>query len=204
MPKPLVVGLIGGIASGKSTVARMLQAHGGLWLDSDRMAHEVLQSPEVRTLLRERFGEAVFQTSGSVDRKAIATHVFGLDEQSRQNLHWLEQIIHPRVRQLTEQRIAQEGQQYPFVIIDAPLLLEAGWAPVCDRIVFVDTPQQRRQTLAAERGWSAEELARREAAQMSLELKREQSSDQFDNSGSLETLGEQVERFVRSLAPVND
>lgn len=196
---PILVGLIGGIASGKSTVARMLHARGALWIDSDRVAHDVLNSHEVTGLLRERFGEGVIQSDGLADRKAIASFVFGASEAAAQNLKWLESIIHPRVRRVSEERIAADAGRHRVVVIDAPLLLEAGWGPFCDRILFIDTPLPLRQRLASQRGWPIEELQRREAAQLPLDQKRAQASDVITNNGSLEELELQVDRFVTGL-----
>ncbi len=130
MVKPIIVGLIGGIASGKSTVAKMLAGRGGLWLDADRMAHEVLRQREVIDQARNRFGDGVLTKDGQVDRQVLARRVFGEHPEARAHLEWLEGLIHPRVRALTEQRIVEDEGQHPFVIIDAPLLLEAGWGHV--------------------------------------------------------------------------
>ena len=197
---PIVVGLIGGIASGKSTVARMLQARGALWLDSDSMAHAVLNSPEVLELISGRFGREVVQSDGRADRQKLASLVFGSGQQLAENLAWLQSIIHPRVRLLTEKRIQTEGPGHPLVLIDAPLLLEAGWGPRCQRILFIDTPLERRQQWAVERGWPAEEIKRREAAQMSLEDKRQQATDVINNDGSIADLELQVDRFIEGLS----
>lgn len=200
MNRPIIVGLIGGIASGKSTVAKMLEARGGLWLNSDRMAHEVLRSQEVVAMVVQRFGDSVLDSAGQIDRQAIAERVFGDDPESQANLQWLESVIHPRVRALTESRIAGDAGQHRFAVVDAPLLLEAGWGPKCDRILFVDTPQAKRIEFAAARGWSAQELARREASQWSLDKKRAQASDILPNHGSVEELQQAVDQFVFGLS----
>lgn len=197
---PPIVGLIGGVASGKSTVARLLQSHGALWLDSDSMAHAVLNSPEVLELISGRFGREVVQSDGRADRQKLASLVFGSGEQLAQNLAWLQSIIHPRVRELTEVRIESEAAGHPLVLIDAPLLLEAGWGPRCQRILFVDTPLERRQQWAIDRGWPAEEINRREAAQMPLDEKRRHATDVITNDGSIANLELQVDRFIQSLA----
>lgn len=196
---PTLVGLIGGIASGKSTVARMLQARGALWIDSDRLAHTVLNSREVTDLLRQRFGDQAIQSDGLADRKAIASFVFGASEAAVQNLKWLESVIHPRVRRLSEERIAEDAGRHRVVVIDAPLLLEAGWGPLCKRILFVDTPLPLRQSLAHQRGWSLEELQRREASQLLLNQKRAQATDVITNNGSLAELELQVDRLMGEL-----
>ncbi len=198
-PAPIIIGLIGGIASGKSTVARMLEARGALWIDSDRLAHAVLDSLDVLALLRQRFGEGVVQSDGSAHRRAIASLVFGDNDEARQNLKWLESVIHPRVRQQSESLIAHDAGRHQVVVIDAPLLLEAGWGPDCHRILYVDAPLEVRQRLALQRGWSIDELEKRERAQMPVDQKRVQATDVIQNSGSLADLELQVDRFVAGL-----
>ncbi len=99
--RPVIIGLIGGVASGKSTAASHLSSLGALWLDSDKAAREVLHWPEVIQQLRSQFGDEVIDSQGLPDRKAIAARVFGDDEPQIRQRRWLEQLIHPRVRQLT-------------------------------------------------------------------------------------------------------
>ena len=198
--RPALVGLIGGIASGKSTVARLLQDRGALWIDSDRLAHQVLNSDEAIALLRARFGDDIVLANQQVDRSRLASFVFGDSSSARANKKWLEELIHPRVRAITEQRIAQAGSDYSFIVIDAPLLIEAGWAERCDRVLFVDAPQTLREQRAAERGWSTDELHKREAGQLPLAEKKQRATDIVSNSGSLPELATQVDRFVASLA----
>ncbi len=170
-----------------------------MWLNSDRMAHDVLNYPEVIALIRDRFGDTVIDSKGQVNRAQLAAIVFDSNLQSAAHKQWLEQLIHPRVRALSLERIANEGAQYPFVIIDAPLLIEAGWGEHCDRILMVDTPLELRQRWAATRGWSVDELARREAAQLPIEEKRRRATDVITNDGSLDALHAQVDAAVRSL-----
>lgn len=190
-----LIGLIGGVAAGKSTVARWLADHGALWLDSDKAAREVLESPEVVEQLRARFPDAVVDGQGHVDRKAVAARVFGDDPAAIANRLWLERLIHPRVRALTEQRIDEAAGQYPAIVIDAPLLIEAGWADACDVILFVDTPLELRAKFAAARGWTREDFDKREQSQMPLADKRERATVIIANDGGLEKLYQQLDMF---------
>ncbi len=105
----------------------------------------------------------------------------------------------PRVRGLTRQRLADMQLPHRFAVIDAPLLLEAGWGPECDRILFVDTPLDLRRAWAAARGWSSDELARREARQLSLDEKRSRATHIIENNGTLAELEERVQQFVDSI-----
>ncbi len=197
--RPVIIGLIGGVASGKSTAASHLSSLGALWLDSDKAAREVLHWPEVIQQLRSQFGDEVIDSQGLPDRKAIAARVFGDDEPQIRQRRWLEQLIHPRVRQLTEQRIVDAGDTYPAILIDAPLLLEAGWGPRCDRILMIDTPESNRMQRAMERGWSAEEFRKREQSQLSIDQKRNSASDIIRNDGTVQQLYERLNEFWRGL-----
>ncbi len=166
-------GLTGGIASGKSFVAGLLAERGAVVLDADRHGHTVLGEPEVRDALAERWGDSVLAEDGSLIRSAIAERVFGDSEQAASERRFLEELVHPRVRsRLTAELAEAKERGAPAAVLDIPLLLEADWADACDAVLFVDTPQSTRQQRAAERGWSAEELAKREAAQTPLAEKR--------------------------------
>ena len=199
-PSPVLIGLIGGVASGKSTVARLLAQHGALWLDCDQMAHDVLKLPEVIAAVEAEFSDRVIDANGLVDRKQLAALVFGDDDASIARRRRLEQILHPRIRARCEQQIADAGQRYPAIIIDAPLLLEAGWGERCDHVVLVEAPLEQRQRLAASRGWSPDELSKRERSQLSLADKRRHATDTIDNSGSLVELEQQVQQFWQQVA----
>lgn len=196
---PVLVGLIGGVASGKSTVASHLARLGALWIDSDKMAHQVLAQPDVVEAIGARFGPDVLHEDGHVNRKALALRVFGDSNTALQARRWLELLIHPRVRSMTEERIADEGAHYPVVVIDAPLLIEAGLAGLCSRIMLIETPLELRQKFAAQRGWTAEELFLREKSQLPIEEKRRFATDIFQNDGAIEGLLKQVEQFWNQL-----
>lgn len=169
----IVIGLTGGIASGKSHVAGLLAERGAVVLDADQHAREVADLPEVREALVERWGDSVLDADGRLDRGAVAGRVFGADEASAADRAFLERLIHPRVRERLREGLEQSRRAgVPAAVLDVPLLIEAGWADECDAVLFVDTPEPIRQARAAERGWSADELARREAAQVPLPEKR--------------------------------
>lgn len=195
---PLVVGLLGGIASGKSRVSSLLGAHGAAVLDADRLAHEELGSPAVRAEVLSIFGESVFEaTSGEVDRRALGRAVFGDPARLRR----LEEILHPRVMA----RIAAEldakragpGEPRRVVVLDVPLLLEASGIGLCDEVVFIDVPLEMRLERVRERGWAEGELERRESRQAPLARKRAAAGFVIDNGGDLMATAAQVERFWR-------
>jgi dephospho-CoA kinase len=195
-----VVGLLGGVASGKSLVARQLCELGAGLLDGDGAGHEVLSLPQVERLVRERWGRAVFGDDGRVDRKALARIVFARSPEGAAELRHLEQITHPLITEhLREQAAALAAAGRPLAVLDAPVMVKAGWNELCDTIVFVDASKESRQARAKRRGWSQEDFAAREAAQESLNDKRRMADTVIDNSGSPEATRAQVERMWQSL-----
>lgn len=166
----IVVGLIGKIGSGKSTVAQRLADHGAHVLDADRIAHEVLDEPDVQAAVVARFGSDVLDGAGRVRRAALAERVFGPTAGHAAALADLEAIIHPRVsgrmeRDLTRIRglPPQPGEQ-TIVVLDVPLLVQSGWAEACDRLVIVECANAVREARLAARGITPEQQAAREAA----------------------------------------
>lgn len=196
----IVFGLTGGVASGKSFVARLLAERGAVVFDADRHAREVLDEPAVRSALVERWGPGIVGEGGELDRRAIAERVFGSDSEAVAERRFLEGQVHPRVRErLRSDLEAARRDGTSVAVLDIPLLLEAGWRDSCDVVVFVDTPQEARQSRAAERGWSDEELARREAAQMPIQEKRSRADFVVpggDESAARRAVGEAWERWA--------
>jgi len=171
-------------------------------LDADRAGHAALQQPEVRVALRRAFGDSIFGTQQEVLRAPLAALVFGSDDRSKQSRRTLEQIVHPVIRKDIQQQLqhVRELGQVRLVLLDAPLLLEAGWKDLCQAVAFIDTPLAlRQQWTAASRGWSPEELARREASQWTIARKRSESDFVIDNSGSLSSAVDQLEHCVKGL-----
>jgi dephospho-CoA kinase len=195
MPPP-ILGLIGGIACGKSAVAASLARRGAVVFNADELGHQAIQEPEVRRALVERWGPRVLNADGHVDRPAVAKIVFAKGASAAAERQFLEQLVHPGIRRRIEAGIRQlSDSATPAVVIDAALLLEAGWSKVCSQIVFVECPRDERLRRALSRGWSAEEFARREAAQAPIEEKRCAASYVIDNSGTLDDLEAQIDRF---------
>lgn len=204
MPHPpsVTIGLLGGVASGKSLVADLLAERGAVVLAADSVAHTVLVEPPVREALIARWGEGILTPSGEIDRRQVAQRVFGESPQAIADRRFLEQLVHPRTRWRLEQLREHQLQQGARVfVIDAPLLLEAGWDSACDWILFVETPIERRRAYAAQRGWEEGELERREQAQLAIELKRARADWVIDNSQDLSSLRLQVEEFCQRAFP---
>ena len=194
----LVIGVAGGVASGKSFVCRELGRLGAVVLSADEIGHLVLEEPAVRQAIREAWGEEVFTGEGKVDRRALAGLVFAPEGAGQ--LARLEQITHPRIGARLKEEIdrAAEGGA-PAVVLDAAVMFKAGWHRLCDRIVFVDAPRDVRLARARQRGWSEEHFDAREAAQLPVEAKRQFADTIIDNSGELANTARQVEHFWRSL-----
>ncbi len=196
-----LLGIIGGIASGKSFVAEQLERLGAVVVSADRWAHEVLKSEDVKQAIRQRWGEKVFGPDDQVDRAAMAKIVFAPPPDGPRELKYLEQLTHPIIGQRMREQVAElvTHSATAAIVLDVPLMLESGWNKVCDRIVFVDASPEVRLARARARGWTQEDFARREAAQESLESKRAHADVVIDNSGSPESTAAQIELFWHSL-----
>lgn len=200
-----IIGLIGGIASGKSAVAMELAALGAIVLDADRTAHEVINQPAVQRLLVDRWGERVVNAKGQIDRGVVAEivfsgTVFSETKTASSELAFLEQTLHPRIRERHQARLTELAEQGTAVaVIDAPLLLEAGWRELCDSILFVNSPLEARLQRASLRNWTPEEFAKREACQMPIAEKQRQSTYILANTGTLADLRDRVRDFWASL-----
>ncbi len=196
-----LIGLLGGIGSGKSTVAEIFRQLGAGILDADKVGHQVLRLPAVRAAIGGRWGQDVIGKDGEVDRKALAKIVFGSHPQSLRELEELERITHPEIRKQLKVQINEMAKQgVQIAILDAPVLLKAGWNNFCDALIFVDAPLEQRQARATARGWTIEEFARREACQESTEEKRRLANFVVDNSQDFRYISSQVERLWQSLS----
>ena len=196
-----ILGLTGGIASGKSAVAAELAVMGAVVLDADLAAHEVINQLSVQRELVTRWGAEILAKDGEIDRSAIARRVFSDDPSSRAELDFLEETLHPRIREQFESRLAElEAAGAEVVVIDAPLLLEAGWEDLCDALIYVDSSRSDRLERAKLRNWTEAEFAKREALQMPIAEKRQRSTHILANSGTLESLRERTRALRASLA----
>jgi dephospho-CoA kinase len=194
-----IIGILGGVGSGKSTVARQFARLGARVLDADRTAHEVLRLPHVEAAAHKRWGKTVFGPDGRIDRGRLAAIVFAPGTKGKEEREYLEQLIHPEVARLFSQQAAALGAESEVAVLDAPLLLEAGWDKLCEKMVFIEVPREARLARAKARGWGEEDFAAREGAQESLDRKRARADAIIDNSGPLERTQAQVEQLWPSL-----
>lgn len=193
-----VIGLVGGIGSGKSTVARAFMELGCVVSDSDKSGAEALKHSEIIQKLVEWWGDEILGDSGQVDRKKVAGIVFRDPEQRTR----LEGLVHPLIHAERHELIEKSrlNDDIRAVIVDAPLLFEAGVDSECDAVVFVQTPKRiRAQRVQETRGWDESELDRREKAQLGLEQKRERADYIVANGGSVDELMPQVVRTLESI-----
>ncbi len=192
---PVVIGILGGIAAGKSAVAGIFASHGLRHLDADQEARAVATEPTVQRALTAAFGPQVL-ADGDLDRRALAALVFR-DATARTKL---EAILHPRIRARILAQLAECRQRGDSVLLDAPLLLEGGLIAWCDHVVFVDASPAVRAARASARGWSPGELAQREAAQAPLAEKRARAGYCIHNDGDLDETARQVAALLHEWA----
>ena len=194
MTKP-VLGLIGGIGAGKSTAAGCLAARGGCVIDCDKLGHAALEQPEVKNKLRARWGDAVFNADATVNRRAVAGVVFGTPGERE----WLEGVVFPVIGRLADERIqaAHADPAVRFSVLDAAVLLEAGWKGRCDRVLYIDAPRTVREPrLAARSGWTAADLTARESAQWPSDVKKSHADVVVVNDGTREQLQERIDHVL--------
>ena len=193
----LLVGLTGGIGSGKSTVARMLEQRGAVVFDADLLARKAVEmgTPGYQAVV-ERFGADVLAPGGDLDREALASIVFA-DPAARRDL---EAIVHPEVRRMFAEGTEEHRDSNRVVVFSAPLLVETGMHTAFEVLLVVSTTVITQvQRLMRDRGMSEDAVRARIAAQAPLEDKAAVADVLIDNEGSIEELEAQVERAWADL-----
>ncbi|WP_419874259.1 dephospho-CoA kinase [Candidatus Pristimantibacillus sp. PTI5] len=192
------IGLTGGIASGKSTIASLLVERGALLVDADQVAREVVLPGEpALEAIASTFGQAVLEADGSLNRKALGEIVF----RDKDSLAKLEAITHPAIRSRMQEKIHTYAEQYPerLIVADIPLLYETKQEHLYDGIMVVYVPAELQKVRLMERNHvSEEEAVRRVSLQMDIEQKRRNADWVIDNSGSLEETKRQLDEFWKS------
>lgn len=196
--RSLILGLTGGIASGKSLVAEAFRALGALVVSADDLAREAV-SPGSKTLcqLVDRFGRKILLADGSLDRKALAEQIFA-DDRAREALN---RITHPAIAALAEKRLRELAHQgAPLVVYEAPLLFEAGAEKRVDAVLVVSIDERlQRARLMQRDGLNEEQAQARIASQMPQAEKAAKADYVLENSGSPEATVAQVRRLFQKL-----
>lgn len=193
-----VIGLIGGIGAGKSTVAAELAALGCAVLDGDEIGHELLTDESVKRQVRERWGDGVFDADGDVRRSALGDIVFA----DADELAALNAILHPRIGQELKRRIGETRarRDVEAVVVDAAVLVEAGWQELCTTVVFVDAPRSARlDRVRTQRNWDDAELAARENMQFALDKKRAMADHVLSNLASDPSFAQDVRELLSRI-----
>lgn len=194
----MIVGVLGGIGSGKSTVTRMFVEMGAEALDADQLAHEVLETPEARSAVARWLGEHVVGPDGRVDRGAVARTVFS----DPLALGRLESIVHPEVLRRIDERVTahERGEDdCEMLVLDVPLLPRLPLKDRCDFLVFVEAPLPEREERVAARGWPAGEIERRESFQPSNSQKKRIADFVVENRTDLAETSGQVRRLYETM-----
>lgn len=196
LARVLLVGLTGGIGSGKSTVSAALARRGAVVIDADQIVHE-LQAPgqQVFAEMVERFGDGIVRPDGTLDRQAVADLVFN-DEQALADLG---AIVHPRVRDELTRRVLEQGELDNIVVLDIPLLAESGWEGIVGTIVVDLDPEVAIARLVEHRGFTEADARARIANQASREERVSKATWVIDNGGSVEDLEAVVDSLWADL-----
>ena len=192
-----VIGLVGGVGSGKTAVADQLASLGCVCIDADAIGHDLLIRPYVKEQVRRRWPD-VFDDAGEVSRAALGKIVFA----DRAALTDLSAIVHPLIRQEMARRIdqARAAGQGSAIIVDAAVLFEAGWQDLCTHTVFVDAPRDERLArVARQRGWDETQLAARENAQIAVDTKADMCDHILSNHASDAHLGRAVRKLLHRI-----
>lgn len=208
---PLVIGLTGSIGAGKSSVARILADLGCIVSDSDQLARAAFEDPKIHNEIVRWWGGAIETSTGSIDRRQVASIVFAPPTASlevriaaERERTRLEALVHPWIhaRRKSQFAAASVAGASPAIacVIDAPLLLESHLQGECDAILFVDAPfETRLERVSTRSGWSRDDLERRESAQMPLDQKRKFADHVLINDGDMQSLRAQVARLLSHI-----
>jgi dephospho-CoA kinase len=194
----ILVGLTGGIGSGKTTVARMLASHGAVIVDADELARAALE-PGTRAYkhVSDLFGEQILGPDGRIDRQALAAVVFSDEEKRRA----LESITHPEVFRLLAETVEKFRETNDVVVFDAPLIIETGFHEAVDVLVVVTAPvEQRIERVRRDRAMSEAEAAVRMAAQVDPEARDAAADVLIHNDGDVDELQARVDELWADLS----
>ncbi|MBN2136938.1 MAG: dephospho-CoA kinase [Sedimentisphaerales bacterium] len=186
-----MIGILGGIGSGKSTAAKEFGKLGCAVIEADRIAHDALNKPAVRKELTGLFGREICDSTGRIDHTKLAEIVFADVEK----LSLLNKIVHPLVLREAENLIRRHNNDssIPAIVLDMPLLIEVGWDKRCDRLIYVECDSRLRAERAKKTGFLDYKQQRiRENFQISLDTKRTVADNTIDNNSDFSELVRQI------------
>lgn len=196
--KKPIIGIIGGIASGKSTVAAEFAKLGCAVIDADEISHNILQIKEIEKKLVERFGEKIRKPDGTIDRNEVAQIVFS----DKQKLSFLDDVLHPLVLERSQELIEQYNRdpQVKAIVLDMPLLAEVGWEKHCDKVIFIRCDQPKRLQRASKKAnFNEKQFKNREKFQISLDSKLSIADNTINNNSDFSALAKQVQNIFSEL-----
>jgi len=185
-----IIGILGGIGSGKSTVAAEFAKLGCKVIDADRIAHELFTKKTIKEKIVVAFGRTILDSKGEIDRNRLGRIVFT----DADKLSVLNGIIHPLVMEHAEELIEQykRQNQVKAIVLDMPLLVEVGWAKRCDRLVFIDCEREIREKRAKNLGFDKNQFKIRENFQISLDNKINLADNRIENNSDFSAMVRQV------------
>lgn len=193
-----IIGIAGGIGSGKTFVANLFGELGCLVISADELVRQVHADPKVKQTLREWWGDGIFDPAGHLNRAAVALKIFNNAAERKR----LEELLHPLVSQRRDEQMqahAHDAQVLAFVW-DTPLLFETGLNSRCDAVVFVEVPEGvRLERVSKTRGWDEHQLKQRENLQMPLYKKREMSDHTVSNTTGADQVRVQVREVLSRI-----
>ena len=193
-----IIGILGGIGSGKSTVAACFAELGCVVIDADAIAHEILDEADISAKLIDRWGTEVLDSKGVVKRDKVAEHVFDSEEE----LDFLNALVHPPVLELVEVLIDahRSDSDISGIVLDMPLLVEVGWEKKCDFLIFVNCSEdKRRERIAKNAKIDIEQIKKRENFQISLDKKKEKAHYVVSNNSDKSDMAEQIAQIFSSI-----
>jgi dephospho-CoA kinase len=197
MKRTIIIGVTGGIATGKSTIAGMLGQLGAKTIDVDRVAHRFLKrkTPSWQEI-RDEFGDEILNKNSVINRKRLGKIIFTNKDKQKK----LEEIIHPLVIEAVKKRISRAiNQKQGVLVIDAPLLIESGLASLMDKLIVVNAPGYIQRKRLVKRGLTQEEAERRINSQLPLAMKVKLADYIVENNGNLTWARRQVRRIWNEI-----
>lgn len=193
-----IIGILGGIGCGKSTVAALFGKLGCGVIDADKMTHEVLEKPKIKKELLKLFGNGIINNNGKTDRRKVAEIVF----ESPEKVTLLNRVIHPAVLSRIEQLIEEYNRQpcVKAIVLDVPLLAEIDWTRRCDKLIFVDCNRKIRLQRARKNGlFDENEIKIREKFQISLDKKKKIAEYIIDNNVDMAGVERQIAEIFSNI-----